>query len=295
MRADLPASLHARLELSLYRVEVGRYASLALADITWPHWVVSFVRQGRVETATRGVRSRAGDGDAMIHPPHLPFSERADVPGTHLYFVFDARVPPHLDLLRLNPIPPVVRVPSPADYADTFGRLLDAWASPASPARDVRAFALATDLLAAILDGWQAMGAPPRPAALQTPEDRFADVIGFMAAHLDRRLTRDDLAGRVCLHPGYFDRAFRAAYGLAPMQMLRDLRLRRARQLLEDTDLTLDSIAAACGLGDAAAFSRAFRARYGAAPGQHRQSAKQTRQAVLYPLEADTLGTKPPS
>lgn len=283
MRADLPASLHARLELSLYQVEVGRYASLALADITWPHWVVSFVQQGQVETVTRGARSWATDGDAMIHPPHLPFSERADGPGTHLYFVFDAHIPPHLDLLRLHPVSPVVRVPSPADYADTFGRLLGAWAAPASPARDLRAFALATDLLAAILDGWEAMGAPSRPAALQTPEDRFADVVGFMAEHLDRRLTRDDLAGHVCLHPGYFDRAFRAAYGLAPMQMLRDLRLRRARHLLESTDDTLDAIAHTCGLGDAAAFSRAFRARYGSAPGQHRQNAKRTQQAVLYP------------
>jgi AraC-like DNA-binding protein len=253
MRTDFPASLHARLELSLYQVEVGRYAFLELADVTWPHWVVSFVQQGRIETTTRG----AADGDAMIHPPHLLFSEQAEGPGTHLYFVFDARVPPHLDLLRLHPVSPVVRIPSPAGYADTFDRLLDAWSAPASPMRDLHAFALASDLLAAVLDGWQAAGRPPRPAAWQTPEDRFADVVGFMAEHLDRRLTRDDLAGRACLHPGYFDRAFRAAYGLAPMQMLRDLRLRRARQLLEGTDDTLDSIAHACGLG-AAAFSRAL-------------------------------------
>ena len=287
MRAELSASLDVRLELSLYQVEVGRYTSLDLTGITWPHWVVSFVRQGRVETTTRGARDWAADGDAMIHPPHLPFSERAAGPGTHLYVVFNARIPPHLDLLRLHPVAPVVRVPSPAGYAETFGRLLDVWAAPASPARDLRAFALATELLAAILDGWQAMGCPPRPTAWQAPEDRFADVVGFMADHLGRRLTRDDLAGRVCLHPGYFDRAFRAAYGLAPMQMLRDLRLRRARQLLETTDDTLDAVAHACGLGDAAAFSRAFRARYGSAPGQHRQSARRARQTVLYPPEPE--------
>ena len=283
MKAGLPSSLIAHLELSLHQVEVGRYTSLDLTDVVWPHWVISFVQSGQVETTTGGERSRAVGGDAMVHPPHLPFSERADGPGTHLYFIFDALLPPHLDLLRLHPVSPVVRLPSPADYAETFGHLRNAWALPVTPARDLRAFALATELLASILDGWQAAGCPPRPAALQTPEDRFAAVVGFMADHLDRRLTRDELAGRVCLHPGYFDRAFRAAYGLAPMQMLRDLRLRRARLLLESTDDTLDSIAHACGLGDAAALSRAFRARYGAAPGQHRQSAKQTRQAVLYP------------
>ena len=285
MKPDVPASLHMRLELSLYQVEAARYTSLDLQGNVMPHWIVSFVQQGQVETITRGERCRASDGDAMIHPPHLPFSERADGPGMHLYFVFDAHLPPALDLLRLHPVPPVVRLPSPADYTDTFGRLQAAWAAPASPARDLRAFALATDLLAAVLDGWQIAGRPPRPAALLTPADRFADVVDFMADHLGRRLTRDELAGRVCLHPSYFDRAFRAAYGLAPMQMLRDLRLRRARQLLESTDDTLDSIAHACGLGDAAAFSRTFRARYGSAPGRHRQSAKAARQNVLYPLE----------
>lgn len=283
MNAAPPSSLHARLELSLHQVEVGRYMSLDLADVTWPHWVISFVQSGSVETTTRGVLQRAGDGDAMVHPPRLPFSERAAGPGLHLYIVFDARIPPHLDLLRLHAVSPIVRIPAPAEYAETFGRLRDAWAAPATPARDLRAFAQASELLASVLDGWQAMGRPPRPAALLAPEDRFADVVGFMAEHLDRRLTRDDLAGRVCLHPGYFDRAFRAAYGQAPMQMLRDLRLRRAQQLLEATDDTLDAIAQACGLGDAAAFSRAFRARYGAAPGQHRQSARRARQSVLYP------------
>jgi len=283
MKDAASGSLQARLELSLYQVEVGRYPSLDLRDQVRPHWIVSFVQSGRVETETRGERGLAEDGDAMIHPPHLPFSERAGGPGTHLYFAFDLRVPPHLDLLRLHPVSPVVRLRSPAEYARTFGALRDVWLAPASPARDLHVFALAAELLAHVLHGWAAAGAPPRPAALLTPGDRFADVVRFMDGHLDRKLTRDALAGLACLHPGYFDRAFRAAYGQAPMRMLRDLRLRRARQLLEGTDGTLDAIAAACGLGDAAAFSRAFKAHTGMAPGQYRQAARSARSGVLYP------------
>ena len=278
-----PVSLHASLELSLYQVEVGRYTSLRLLDNVMPHWIISFVQQGQVETATRGERNCARAGDAMIHPPHLPFSECADGPGKHLYFTFDAQAPPNLDLLRLHPVSLVIRLISPDEYAETFQRLETAWAAPASPVRDLRVFTGATELLTHVLDGWKAAGSPPRPPALQTSEDRFVDVVTFMTEHLDRKLTRDDLAGRVCLHPGYFDRVFRAAYGLAPMQMLRDLRLRRAQQLLESTEDTLDTIACACGLGDAAAFSRAFRARYDCAPGQYRERAKAIRRSVLYP------------
>jgi len=279
----LHVSLNAGLELSLFQVELAPYEALDLHDVVLPHWIVSFVQSGRVETITCGERAWAAEGDAMVHPPHLPFSECADSPGTHLYFVFDMQVSPHLDLLRQHPVSPVVRLTSPAEYALTFGQMALAWASPPSPMRELRLFSLATALLADILDGWTEAGRPARPAALLTTEDRFAGVISYMADHLERKLTREDLARRVFLHPGYFDRVFRASYGVAPMQMLRDLRLRRARQLLESTDETLETIADACGLGDAAAFSRTFKAQDGVSPGRHRQSAKLTKVGYLKP------------
>lgn len=279
----LPVSMQSRLGLSLFQVELAPYTSLDLRDIILPHWSVSFVQSGRVETVTRGERAWAMDGDAMVHPPHLPFSEFADGPGTHLYFVFDMQVSPHLDLLRLYPVSPVVRLIAPAEYARTFGQLGVAWAALPSPVRDLQVFALTTALLADVLWGWTEAGRPPRPAALLTTEDRFAGVVSYMADHLDQKITRDDLACRVFLHPGYFDRVFRAAYGVAPLQMLRDLRLRRARQLLESTEETLETIAAACGLGDAAAFSRTFKAQGGVSPGRYRQSAKLTKEGYFKP------------
>ena len=286
MKPRFPGTLQARLELTLYEVEAARYSSLGLEDVSRPHWIVSVVQAGQVETRTREVRNSVTVGDAMIHPPNMPFSELAVGPGTHLYFAFNMQVPPNLDLLRLHAVSPVVRLLSLDDYARTFALLLAAWAAPQSPVRDLRVFALTTELLAQVLQSWEYLGSPPRPAALQTTEDRFADVVNFMVGHLDRKLARDDLANRVCLHPGYFDRVFRASYGVAPLQMLRDLRLRRAKEMLESTDDTLASIAHACGLGDAAAFSRAFRARYGAAPGRHRQNVRLTRAGTLYPSES---------
>ncbi len=276
-----PVPLHEWLDLSLFHVEEGRYSSLQIQDEGYPHWLISFVRQGRVETETRGIRSLASDGDVMVHPPRLPFSERAGGPGRHQYFVFDLQVPPGLDLFRLHPVSPVVRLTDPDEYARTFDRLALAWAEPPSSLRDLSAFTLAAQLTAHVLQSWQAGGSLPRPDVLRTPEDRFADVVTYMADRLDRKLTRDELARRVFLHPNSFDRAFRAAYGVPPLRMLRGLRLRRARQLLESTGDTLETIAAACGLGDAAALSRAFKAQYGLSPGAHRTNARQARQSVL--------------
>jgi transcriptional regulator GlxA family with amidase domain len=114
-----------------------------------------------------------------------------------------------------------------------------------------------------------------------TSQDRFVDVIRYMLAHLGDKLTRDDLASLVHLHPGYFDRIFHNVYGTSPMQMLRNLRLSRARQLLETTDAPLSAIALSCGLSDAGYFNRVFRQCYGQTPGQYRQSAKSTMQSYI--------------
>ena len=287
MPADIApaAAVRERLDVAVHFVETAGYRSLAIAGMARPHWIASHVLSGEVETATAGETARARAGDVMVHPPDLAFSERAAGPGVHQWFQFELwSADPHVELLRRHPVPLVVRPPSADAYAEAFRRLADAWEDAPSPVRDLRVAAAAVELVAQILDGWRRAGSPPRPDSLRTARDRFGEVLAFMAARLGERLTRDDLARRVHLHPGYFDRAFRAAHGTSPMRMLRDLRLRRAQQLLETTDDTLDAIARACGLNDAAYLGRVFRERFGASPGQYRAGVKSTSGSYIAPL-----------
>lgn len=275
--------LRLQLDCALQEVGIGNYERLAIEGMTRPHWVLSHVRHGHVRTQTRGLEFWAEAGDIMVHPPHLPFSEASERPGTHEYLMLDLTQTPQVEMLRLHPVSLVVRLPNPETFSQVFARLSVCWQQPASPVRDLQTFALTLELVALVLEGWQRMGCPLRPPAAQTPPDRFAALIAYVEAHLDQRITREDLAARVFLHPGYFDRIFRHTYGVAPLQMLRELRLSRARRLLETTAEPLEAIAAACGLGDPAAFSRAFRARYGVPPGRYRESAKTTTQSYLPP------------
>ncbi|MFF2091313.1 helix-turn-helix domain-containing protein [Paenibacillus sp. NPDC058174] len=100
--------------------------------------------------------------------------------------------------------------------------------------------------------------------------DRFRLVIRYMEDNLGEKLTRQQLAGLLFLHPSYFNRAFKQVYGMSSIQMLRMLRLRRAVQLLEESDYTLEQIAAACGFGEANYFNKVFKERAGQTPGEYR-------------------------
>ncbi len=282
--ASSPLTAHERLELALYTVETASYASLQLVNRSYPYWILSHVLHGEVETCTGNEKWRVRAGDIMLHPPHLPFSEQASSVGVHQWLLFDVMVSPNIDLFRLHPVAPVLSLFAPEHFAQTFEMLQRAWNDAASLARRLQTFGLTMQLFGIVLESWQRAGSVPRSPALRTPQDRFIEAIAYMTEHLDQKLSRDDLAAMVHLNPGYFDRVFRSTYGLTPMQMLRDLRLQHALQLLESTDAPLAAIAMACGLSDAAYLSRVFRQRYGQTPGQYREGAKSTRTGYIPPL-----------
>ena len=280
----MPQNVHEHLEISLYVVETAPYQSLHLVDREYPHWILSYIACGDIETSSRGETWRARSGDIMIHPPHLPFSEIASGPGTHKWLSLDVSVAHNIDLFRLYPVAPVVPLPSLLNFSAVFDTLAHLWHEPSAPFRALQLSALAFQLCGIVLEGWSRTGYIPRPAALLTPQDRFIDVIRYMNEHLEQKLSRDDLAALVHLHPGYFDRIFHQIHGVAPMGMLRDLRLRRALQLLETTDMPLSALALKCGLGDAGYFSRVFRQCYGQTPGQYRQGVKSAMTSYIPPL-----------
>ena len=69
--------------------------------------------------------------------------------------------------------------------------------------------------------------------------------------HLELPLTVEDLARQAAMSPRTYARRFRETTGTTPLQWLCRERVRRAQDLLENTDDTIDRIAARCGFGSA--------------------------------------------
>jgi transcriptional regulator GlxA family with amidase domain len=106
---------------------------------------------------------------------------------------------------------------------------------------------------------------PPTP-------DGLAELLDWARTHLEEDLPVARLARRAGLSPRTFARRFRETVGTTPHRWLVEERLRRAEELLERTDLTVDVVAARCGLGTAEALRRQFTARRGVGPAAHRRS-----------------------
>jgi AraC family transcriptional regulator len=89
----------------------------------------------------------------------------------------------------------------------------------------------------------------------------------LMNEQLDGRLTIEVLARETGLSAAHFARAFKETMGLAPHRYLLNLRLERARRMLDAPEAILSDVALRTGFADQAHFSRLFKREFGITPG----------------------------
>jgi AraC family transcriptional regulator len=89
----------------------------------------------------------------------------------------------------------------------------------------------------------------------------------LMNERLDGHLTIEVLARETGLSQAHFARAFKETMGLAPHRYLLNLRLERARRMLDSPDAMLADVALRTGFADQAHFSRLFKREFGVTPG----------------------------
>lgn len=100
----------------------------------------------------------------------------------------------------------------------------------------------------------------------------LAELLAWAQERLDQPLTVTDLARRANTSPRHLGRQFRAVTGQTPLQWLLTQRVRRAQQLLEATNQSIESVAAATGLGTATTLRRQFKRVVGIPPNTYRTS-----------------------
>ncbi|RKP52982.1 AraC family transcriptional regulator [Cohnella endophytica] len=268
--------------VELHTISRSTYDGLRLDDVVFPHWIISYVQEGNVRTGSGGEFHRVKAGEVMLHPPNLPFTEHADGRGAHLWLQASILCSHHLDLLQLYRVSPVVAIPEPVKFEKVFFQLQSAWSNRKQSFRDLKLTSGMLQLTEQILAGWENAGSVERSEAYESEGNRYARLVGHMSSRLADKLDREQLAAYVRLSPNYLDRVFQAEYGLTPMQMLRDLRLKHSRLLLQRSEETLESIALQCGMNDASYLCKQFKKHYGMLPGQYRELALSAQAEDLY-------------
>lgn len=138
-----------------------------------------------------------------------------------------------------------------------------------------------------------------RPVANNVERNFFHEIRGtfepsrYFAEHVEHHYDEDILQAKIWLQDNFakrvsipqlaqqfgmstrtFNRRFKTGLGKTPVDYLQELRLNNARDLLQQTNLTLQEICGLCGYQDVSYFTRLFHQFFQATPGKYRETVR---------------------
>lgn len=106
------------------------------------------------------------------------------------------------------------------------------------------------------------------------PDEAIAEAQSWLRANAGQAITIAEVAARFKMSLRSFNRRFRAATDLAPLQYLQRTRMQLASELLRGTNLSIQEVAFRAGYQDSNHFAQLFRAHFGITPSQYRTTVR---------------------
>jgi transcriptional regulator GlxA family with amidase domain len=102
-------------------------------------------------------------------------------------------------------------------------------------------------------------------------QPKLTEAVTLMEANIEEPLSTDDIAQLAGVSRRQLERLFKQYLGSLPSRYYLELRLKRARQLLRDTNHSIVQVGLMCGFSSGSHFSTAFGALFGKTPREERQ------------------------
>jgi len=129
---------------------------------------------------------------------------------------------------------------------------------------------VAEQIIHSPIRGQQEGQRPSHAARIGMRHPRLSGILSAMEASIEDPVSPSRLAAEAGLSTRQLERLFRRYIGRSPKRYFLELRLKRARHLLLQTDMPVAAVTAACGFSTLSHFSKSYRKFFGAAPHRER-------------------------
>lgn len=104
------------------------------------------------------------------------------------------------------------------------------------------------------------------------PTAPIRKAIDYIQGHFNKKITLEDMAVSAGMNPKYFCSYFKKHTHTTPVTYVTMLRIRHAKLLLREKNLSVLDVALSCGFDHVSFFIRQFKKATGQTPGQYRKS-----------------------
>lgn len=245
------------------------------------HLELAFVLAGAGKYQIEGEMYEVREGDLLIFNPGVKhqalLSESSSVATTEFFVGFsDFQLPgyPHNYL----PVPNGKHIiHSTGEFRQKLSRICASMDAESRMYKEGRYFMLKAYLMQLILlvirEQCDAVS-PTGSCAFESVNKKYVveRIINYFEEHFSDKISLDQIAENMYLSPFYISKIFKSEVGDTPIRYLINIRLEKAKALLEEErGSSIQEIAAMVGYDDAYHFSKLFKKRYGISPSQARK------------------------
>jgi signal transduction histidine kinase/DNA-binding response OmpR family regulator/ligand-binding sensor domain-containing protein len=113
---------------------------------------------------------------------------------------------------------------------------------------------------------------PSLPVVESFDEKLLIKVMEIMEKNMDNsELTVDELVSKIGIGRSVFFKKLKSLTGIAPIEFIREVRIKRAAQLIETGEFTISQVTFMVGNNDPRYFSRCFKQKFGMTPSEYKE------------------------
>ncbi len=272
-RPILTTSLKYPLLKQLLPTDAGYYprakGHICVREKGCPEVIFIYCAEGNGWCEIGARKHEVSENQLLVVPASVPhvYAAGKKTPWTiHWFHAVGLNVPIYLERLGVTKENPVVPLGGDAQLFSLFEEVLEGLEHGFTETHLIYAAHSLTHLMGLILRHKDEFG-----YGQASVRERIAKSIEFMKSHLQEPLKVATLASLVNLSRSYYTTSFWRVTGYAPLKYLNHLRMQRAVQLLNTTDLPIKQISDRLGFSDQFYFSRAFSKVHNHSPSEHRR------------------------
>ncbi|MBB3128520.1 AraC-like DNA-binding protein [Paenibacillus rhizosphaerae] len=268
--SDRLGSLLRHAELQIVEFDVHSRNEMKTFNRTLPWYVMSYLKSGSAKLRIDGEVKTLAPGTVIFIPPNVEHDHYKDSPEetVFLWWHFSYEIEGIMDAMKMFQIPYVFQLQNNDYFEKVFMEFMgSAEAETPSLPLSILKQAKSLELLYIILNS--AVGQSDAHADVAKSES-FLDMLSRIVQSPEEPLTLQVMADELHLHPTYVSNRFKELFGKSPMQVQREMRIQKAKKLLESSELSVTEISQRLGYSELQNFTRLFKSYVGISPTQFR-------------------------
>jgi len=264
-------------DLNVVEFDIHRRKEMKTFRRTLPCYVMSYHKEGMAKLRVGDHTYVIGPGTVVFIPPHVEHDHYKDTDEetVFLWWHFTFEIAGCMDVLKMLQIPIVFTLQHKEEFERVFHQFMDSTSRSGYLPLSILKRAKALELLYILLDSALSQ---QDSEARSLPSQTFLSILARIIQYPDKPVSLRELSQELHMNPTYISNRFKTLFGKSPMQLQREMRIQRAKTLLQSGELSIMEIADALGFSEIQNFTRLFKSYVGVSPTQYRKLNRRCRE-----------------